>query len=234
MTATGPIRRNRPLAAATAAAVCLLARAGAAHDPPRATVTWNRDIAPLVHARCVRCHSPDGPGPMSLVTYKEARPWARAMREEVLARRMPKWHAAHGYGQFANDRSLSPFEIALVVAWVDGGAVKGADPVTPEPRSPIPDPATAAMPGRDVRVACNDPSLPAGRLLAITPRLGEGQSAGFSVRLPDRRTVILAWIRNFERAFEETYWLQRPLDLPAGSRLAVTATRRCSITLRIE
>jgi len=202
---------------------------------------------------------------MSLVTYKDARPWARAMREEVLARRMPKWHAAHGYGQFANDRSLSPFEIALVVAWVDGGAVQGAGPLTPppedsfrlpassfpstpssqlpnanaqspspDPRSLIPDPTTPAMPGRDVRVACSDGRLPTGRLLAITPRLAEGQSAGFSVILPDGRTEILAWIRNFEREFEETYWLARPLDLPAGSRLAVTASRRCWIALRVQ
>ena len=232
MTATKWRGRDRTAVAVTAAAVLLLARAGAAHDPLRATVTWNRDIAPLVHARCIRCHSPDGPGPMSLVTYKDARPWARAMREEVLARRMPKWHAARGYGQFANDRSLSPFEIALVVAWVDGGAVQGAGPATP-PAESSQSPASP-LPGRDVRVACRDARLPTGRLLAITPRLAEDQSAGFSVILPGGRTEILAWIRNFEREFEETYWLARPLDLPAGSRLAVMASRRCSIALRMR
>ena len=75
--------------------------------------------------RCVRCHSPRATGPMSLITYEDARPWARAMREEVLSRRMPKWHAARGYGEFANDPRLSPFDIALVVAWVDGGAIRG-------------------------------------------------------------------------------------------------------------
>ena len=61
-----------------------------------------------MHARCIRCHSPDGKGPMSLVTYEDARPYASAMREEVLARRMPKWHAARGYGQFANDPRSRP------------------------------------------------------------------------------------------------------------------------------
>jgi hypothetical protein len=90
------------------------------------------------------------------------------------------------------------------------------------------------MPGRDVRIACGNARLPAGRLLAITPRLAEGQSAGFSVILPDGRIEILAWIRNFEREFEETYWLARPLDLPAGSRLVVTTSRTCSIALRVE
>ena len=74
---------------------------------------------------------------MSLTSYDEARPWARAIREEVLSRRMPMWHAARGYGEFSNDPSLSPFEIALVAAWVDGGAPKGpAEPsVTRKPGS---------------------------------------------------------------------------------------------------
>ena len=65
---------------------------------------------------------------MPLTSYEQARPWAKAIREEVLTRRMPKWHAARGYGEFANDRSLTPFEIALVVAWVDGGAVRSPQP----------------------------------------------------------------------------------------------------------
>ena len=51
--------------------------------------------------------SPDGRGPMSLATYEDARPWARAIKEEVMTRRMPKWHAVRGYGDFSNDPSLS-------------------------------------------------------------------------------------------------------------------------------
>ncbi len=64
---------------------------------------------------------------MSLASYEAARPWARAIKEEVLTRRMPKWQAARGYGDFSNDPSLSPFQIALVVAWADGGAPRGSD-----------------------------------------------------------------------------------------------------------
>ena len=59
---------------------------------------------------------------MSFRTYEDARPWARAIKEEVLTRRMPKWHAVRGYGDFSNDPSLSAFEIALIAAWADGGA----------------------------------------------------------------------------------------------------------------
>jgi len=58
---------------------------------------------------------------MPLTTYDETRPWARAIKEQVLTRRMPKWHAARGFGAFANDPTLTPFEIALLVSWIDGG-----------------------------------------------------------------------------------------------------------------
>ena len=64
---------------------------------------------------------------MSLATYEDARPWARAIKEEVMTRRMPKWQAVRGYGDFSNDPSLSAFDIALVVAWADGGAPKGIE-----------------------------------------------------------------------------------------------------------
>ena len=139
------------LGAAMTLIVWLFHATPSAHDPPRTKVTWNGDIARLVNARCVRCHSPNGKGPMSLVTYDDARPWAKAIREEVMARRMPKWHAARGYGQFANDPSLSAFEISLFVAWIDGGALRGPEPAnidnvnTPQPASRKP-PRSVTLP----------------------------------------------------------------------------------------
>jgi hypothetical protein len=214
------------LGAALLLLVCA-ARPGA-HDPSRTRVTWAGDIERLVHARCIGCHSPVGKGPMSLVTYEDARPYAKAMREEVLARRMPKWHAARGYGQFANDPSLSPFDIALIVSWVDGGALRG-DPA--RPGTPVPPRQVSRHAGRTLLVPCRNVALPTGRLLAITPALGEGASAGFSVVLPDGRHEILAWIRDFEKDFPETYWLETPLRLPPGSRLHAEAATGCRVTL---
>jgi hypothetical protein len=215
----------------TTAVVAGLALASlSAHDPINAKVTWNTDVARLVQARCVRCHTPGGRGPMPLTTYEEARPWARAIREAVLTRRMPKWHAARGYGQFANDPSLSPFEIALVVSWVDAGAPRG-----PQPAAGAAEAATRAAespaPGgtRTLSVPCGDEPLPAGRLVAITPRLDLGASAGITVVLPDGRREIVAWIRNFDTRFTDTYWLRRPIALTRGARLAVDASGRCSV-----
>ena len=211
-----------------------LAAAGAAHDPPRTTVTWFGDIARLVQSRCTRCHSPEGKGPMSLVTYEDARPWASAMREEVLARRMPKWHAARGYGEFANDPTLSPFDIALIVAWVDGGAVRGDRSKAPPSTAPVKPAAPAPSKARTVALPCGDRPLPSGRLLAITPTLAEGASAGFSVVLPDGHQEIVAWIRDYEAEFAETYWLESPVRLPRGSRLRVEGDSPCRVELTIE
>jgi hypothetical protein len=141
---------------------------------------------------------------------------------------MPKWHAARGYGHFANDRSLTPFEIALVVAWVDGGAVRGPQP-TMEAR-----PADASRPPhhdtyRTERMNCGERTLPRGRLLAVRPELEEGGSAGIRVVLPDGRREVIAWIRDFEKEFTETYWLRSPIDLPRGSKLHVDADGSCRV-----
>ena len=99
---------------------------------PRDTqVTWTTDVEPILKARCVGCHATDGFGPMSLATYQDARAWASAIRGEVLERRMPPWPAARGFGDYANDRSLSPLEIELVAAWAGGGTPLG--PPVPVP-----------------------------------------------------------------------------------------------------
>ena len=201
-----------------------------AHDPINGAVTWNGDIKRLVQARCVGCHVDGGRGPMPLTSYEAARPWARAIREEVLSRRMPKWHAARGYGQFANDRSLTPFEIALIVAWVDGGAVRG-----PQPSMESPPPEAAPLRFRDTyrtqRMNCGERALPTGRLLAVRPELQEGGSVGIVVALPDGKREVVAWIRDFEKAFTETYWLRSPIDVPRGSKLQVDAIGKCRIAV---
>jgi hypothetical protein len=155
---------------------------------------------------------------MSLATYEEARPWAKAIREEVLTRRMPKWHAARGYGDFSNDPSLSPFEIALIAAWADGGAPKGSDDDeaqgTKESGREEEDRSA-----RDVRLACGDAPVPQGSLLAVRPLLERGASIGIAVELPDAKREIVAYVRDFDPDFADTYWLRAPIDLPRGSRL---------------
>jgi len=87
--------------------------------------TFSKDVAPIFFARCTGCHRPNDIAPMSLLDYKSSRPWAKAIRASVLARKMPPWFADPAYGHFANDARLSQKEMATIQAWADGGAPEG-------------------------------------------------------------------------------------------------------------
>lgn len=87
--------------------------------------TFYKDVAPILQQHCQECHRPGEVAPMSLLTYTDARPWARAIRQAVIERKMPPWYADPHVGTFANDRSLSDAEIQTLVAWADGGAQEG-------------------------------------------------------------------------------------------------------------
>lgn len=226
------------VACAAGAFILCAARDIRAHEWITTKVSWEREIAPIFQARCVGCHRSDAPSPsIPLTTYKEVRPWAAAIKEEVLMRRMPKWAAARGYGDFANDPSLSPFEISLIAAWVDGGAPEstaksqGAS-VTPGPTAtPV---AQRPMPrGQMKTLACGDQPI-AGRLLAVRPQLDKGGSAGISVLMPGGRREIVAWIRTYDPQYPETYWLRRPISLPRGSRVHVEASGRCAVEVTLR
>ncbi len=97
------------------------------------SVTFHKDVEPVLQARCQSCHRPGEAAPMSLLTYKEARPWAAAIKEAVLVRKMPPWFADPSHGSFANDRRLSKQEIDTLVAWADGGAKEGDAADAPKP-----------------------------------------------------------------------------------------------------
>jgi len=99
-------------------------------------VTFTKDVAPILQEKCQVCHRPGTFAPMSLLTYEEARPWAKAIREKVFAREMPPWHIDKNVGvrHFKNDRSLSDQQIGTIVKWVDGGAPGGNPADMPPPR----------------------------------------------------------------------------------------------------
>jgi hypothetical protein len=205
-----------------------------AHDPITTRVTWNGDVARIVAARCVRCHSPEGPGPMSLVTYEAARPWAKAIREEVMTRRMPKWHAVRGYGDFSNDPSLSPFEISLLVAWAEGGAPKGSDEEA-RPLTPLAPPAVPSIPAgvRTLTLACGEQSLPEGLLISVQPNLDREGALGIALRQPDGQRIIVAWIRGYDPDFPTVYRLRTPIRLERGSVLVTESREGCSVTIGV-
>lgn len=102
-----------------------------------AVITFNKDIAPIVQAKCQACHRPGEVAPMSLLTYKQVRPWAKSIREAVTSRTMPPWFADEKHTEFSNDPRLSQKEIDTIQAWVSGGAPEG-DPkdLPPNPKFP--------------------------------------------------------------------------------------------------
>jgi hypothetical protein len=118
-------------------AVLSMASAGYAADAPK-QVTFSKDVAPILQAKCQECHQPDSIAPMSLITYQDARPWARSIRERVSTRQMPPWHIDKSVGiqQFKNDMSLSDDQIDTIVKWVDQGAPQG-DPKDMPPPKPL-------------------------------------------------------------------------------------------------
>jgi hypothetical protein len=110
-----------------------IARTVVAHSSEE--VNFSENVAPIFFNKCVSCHRPGEAAPMSLLTYRDARPWAKSIREKVANRTMPPWHADPAYGKFHNDRRLSPKEVDTIVAWVDNGALEGDPRRMPTPPS---------------------------------------------------------------------------------------------------
>ncbi|HKP12490.1 MAG TPA: cytochrome c, partial [Blastocatellia bacterium] len=119
---------KRSLSLALVAAALLLAVTHSLNDARAsgpAPVTFTKDVAPIFFNKCAACHRPGEIAPMSLLTYKDARPWARSIKEKVVNRVMPPWHADPHVGDFKNDRRLSDKEVATISAWVDADAPEG-------------------------------------------------------------------------------------------------------------
>lgn len=99
------------------------------------SVTFNRDVAPLLQQHCQDCHRPGQAAPMSLLTYAEVRPWAKAIQQNVTSRTMPPFHAAGPVGRYVEDLRLTDEQIASIARWVESGAPQGDPKDLPEPRT---------------------------------------------------------------------------------------------------
>ena len=156
---------------------------------------------------------------MSLLTYEDARPWAKAIKEEVLERRMPPWGAVRGFGEFQDEGGLSQEELHLLADWVEGGAPEGDAKFLPEgPKAA--GPVAAGKPARRIPLlgVIRNPV----RLSRVwVERLPEGASLRAVARLPDGRVEPLLWIYNYRPKFQRAYVYRAPLALPAGTRIEV-------------
>jgi hypothetical protein len=199
-----------------------LAPACLAHETITTKLLWTQEIARLMNKHCVTCHRDGGPA-MSLATYDDARPWAKAIRDEVLSRRMPPWGPVKGVGEFRGDPSLSQIEIDMIVNWVEGGAPKGDDIyLPPAPHFPAeakPEPAKREL--TVTSAAALTLSEPA-ELAGLRPmRLAAGDSLEVTAYKPDGAVEHLIWIRGWRPEWQRTYYFLHPVRLPKRTRIAV-------------
>lgn len=119
-------------------AFVLFPAAGGAAERAQRPVTFAKDVAPILQAKCVSCHEAGSIGPISLRTYEEVRPWAKSIRQRVATRQMPPWHIDRSTGvqHFQNDMSLTDAQVETIVSWVEQGSPRG-NPADLPPLKPV-------------------------------------------------------------------------------------------------
>ena len=214
------------------------AAAARAHEPITTKLTWTQEISRIVYKRCASCHR-EGGAAFSLLSYEDARPWAKAIREEVLERRMPPWGAVEGIRAYRDDPSLTPIEIESIVSWVEGGAPEGDGiylPATPSLHGPETN-TQAGAPVSEIVVGSADlvTLRETTMALAVAPRdLADGATMEVSAYEPDGSIDHLIWLRNYRNAWARAYWFREPLRLPAGTRLVVDAPAHGAAVLSVS
>jgi hypothetical protein len=170
---------------------------------------------------CLGCHREGGKA-FSLATYEEARPWAKAIKEEVLYRRMPPWGAVKGFGHFQGDKGLSQDEIGLIGDWVEGGAPEGDKIYLPKMVSPGAEAPTTRR-GAPDRIL--NPAVPLASRITVRGIAPKGPvPAGSQVvaELPDGTVEPLIWVLDPKAAVQREFLFESPLTLPAGTRFSVS------------
>ena len=118
-----PLKLAFALAAAWSTSVFLAA--ARQETAPQASPTFNKDVAPILFSTCVTCHRPGAAAPMSLLTFEDARPYARAIKAKTVTREMPPWPADPQFGRFRNHHPLTDADIQTLSAWADAGSPRG-------------------------------------------------------------------------------------------------------------
>lgn len=190
--------------------------AAQAHDVITTPITWSREISRIVYQRCASCHR-EGGSAFSLMSYADIRPWAEAVKEEVLSRRMPPWGVVKGFGDFRNDRALTAEQLELIGSWANGGVPEGD--AKDLPAAPSADSVYQTdAPSGGIAVS-GDFKLDKPIFLdGLYPR-GTSKSASFQVTadLPDGTVEPLVWLSNYQNRFKHSFLLRTPVELPAGT-----------------
>ena len=187
-----------------------------AHDSITTNITWNREISRIVFDRCASCHNDKGAA-FSMMTYAEARPWAVAIKEEVLSRRMPPWGAVKGYGEFRNDQGLTQEQLELITSWVEGGVPEGKPSDLPT-KPKVSKPTTAGTKRNQIAVSGEFTLTKAFRLDGLIPEnVPVGVPLKIVAKLPDGSIEPLLWLYEYKAQYKHAFLLRKPLALPRGT-----------------
>jgi mono/diheme cytochrome c family protein len=207
----------------TICGLALFASAAAqGHEFFSTKVTWSREISRIVVKSCLGCHREGGKA-FSLVTFDDARPWAKAIKEEVLNRRMPPWGAVKGFGSFEGDQGLSQDEISLIADWVEGGAPEGDKNYLPKMTQ------VAGKSAAGKRIALPELAMPLStpvakpiHLAGIAPRGAVAPNTQVVAQLPDGSMEPLIWVVEPKAATQRDFTFRESKSFPAGTLFTVS------------
>jgi len=203
-----------------------LSSLAAAHDIITTNLTFNRDVSRIFARHCLACHGEGSSIP--LATYTEARPWAVAIKEQVLGRTMPPWGAVKGFGDLSPDYGLSQEDILIIAAWVIGGAPQG-DPQLLTKAAPPPVPAKPALQDAltiETRINLKEPL----RILGVRPLAEQTvDSSRVVARFSDGGVEPLVWLYHFDPKYSRTFTFRKPLVLPKGTVIEASTPLRFAL-----
>jgi len=187
--------------------------AAQAHDIITTSITWSHDVSRIVNNHCASCHHPGGMA-FSLLTYAEARPWAVAIKEEILRRRMPPWGAIKGFGEFRNDTALTPEEMERIVSWTDGGVPEGDAKDLPAPPKSL-EPEKFHHAKGELTISGDFSLTRALKLDGLLPeQVPEKGSFQITAQLPDGSIRPLLWLQDYKAQFGHPFLFLMPVNLP--------------------
>ena len=193
----------------------------AAHDIITTNLTYSRDISRILAVHCAACHGKDSS--IALTNYKEVRPWAVGIKEQVLSRSMPPWGAVKGFGNLAPDYGLSQEDIMIVAAWVLGGAPEGNPQALPKNLPAQPQPSKNNQLNKALTVETRTELKAPLRVAGIRPLSNSiVESAQLVAKFPDGRIEPLLWLSHFDPKsldprMHGTFTFREPVTLPRNT-----------------
>lgn len=190
-----------------------------AHEVITTKITWGRETSRVFNRRCLGCHHDGGPA-FDLSSYEQVRPWAEAIKQEVLERRMPPWGAVKGFGDFRDEGGLTEMEIAVISSWVEGGAPRGDLNLLPKDLKAKKERSLPPRTGETLRASGTLTLGRAVKIVALRPEVvPEGASLRLIAERPDGTVEPLIWLYSYASRFRRTYYFKVPVSLGAGTRI---------------